>query len=60
VFIKRRDDFYKWSKLNVKQGYRNYLLASYSEAENEKKYVMSDRLDRCCYCNRLLFSIICG
>jgi hypothetical protein len=44
VFVKRRDNYYKWSKLYVKQGYRNDLLANQSEAEREKSYVTSDRL----------------
>jgi len=44
VFKKRRDNYYKWSKLNVQQGYRNDLLANQSEAEREKGYVISNRL----------------
>jgi hypothetical protein len=44
VIIRRRDNYYKWSELNVKQGYRNDLLASQSEAEKEKSYVTCDRL----------------
>lgn len=44
MFITRRDNYYKWSELNVKQGYRNDLLANQSEAEKENSYVTCDRL----------------
>jgi hypothetical protein len=37
MLIKRRDNYYKWSKRNEKQGYRNDLLANQSEAERERK-----------------------
>lgn len=57
MFIKRRDNYYKWSKLNVQQGYRNVLLVNQSEADREKGYVNS--MGGCSH-NWCLYSVACG